>query len=339
MLNDLKKLLFGAKSVAKSAGKKAVDAGKEASEELSEKSKEYLEKAKRKAEALNEEYAPKVKEALDEARHFAEEMVDEAWKKGEELSTRAKQKADDFFHTSDTPDEHASKDTSYQSGLDDDDIELDDMMDSASPTEEGTTDTPPPSELDKLGKKVQDITEDVGKKVIDQGEKAWEKFQDVSEKVGKKVLDTSEEVGGKIFDKAKEASGVIKGKFDELVEKANEAAAQEPSFDELTEEAKRKAEEMEQRIKERGQRSNVENLEADEKKGPLGGFDSFFDKAARYADGDYHNEGEGHMKIQKDPDFQPEDKEGTVKGFKDLDGDGNEIIDDAIIDDDDPDKA
>ena len=349
MLNDLKKLLFGAKSVAKSAGKKAVDAGKEATEELGDKSKEYLEKAKKKAEELNEEYAPKVKEALDEARHFAEEIVDEAWKKGEELTTKAKQKADEFFHseepTDDTPvaeQEDASTSTTFQSGLVDDDSSLDDLDSVLGQTEEETNDpnqTSTESELDKIGKKVQGVTEEVGKKVIEQGEKAWEKFQDVSEKVGKKVLDTSEEVGGKIFEKATEAGSVIKGKFDELVEKANEAAAQEPSFDELTEEAKKKAEELEQRIKERGERSNVENLKADEEKGPLGGFDSFFDKASRYADGDYHNEGEGHMKIQKDPDFKPESREGAVKGFEDLDGDGNEIIDDAIIDDDDPDKA
>ena len=37
IINDMKKLLFGAKAVGKSATKKAVDAGKEAGEELAER--------------------------------------------------------------------------------------------------------------------------------------------------------------------------------------------------------------------------------------------------------------------------------------------------------------
>ena len=41
------------------------------------------------------------------------------------------------------------------------------------------------------------------------------------------------------------------------------------------------------------------------------------------------------MKITKDPEYKKEEKEGTVYGFEDMDGDGDEIIDDAIIVDDD----
>ena len=44
--NEIRKALFGAKSVAKSATRKAVDAGKEAGEELVEKSEEWLDQAK-----------------------------------------------------------------------------------------------------------------------------------------------------------------------------------------------------------------------------------------------------------------------------------------------------
>ena len=40
------------------------------------------------------------------------------------------------------------------------------------------------------------------------------------------------------------------------------------------------------------------------------------------------------MKIQKNPEYKPGEKPGSVKGFEDLDGDGNEIIDDAILDTD-----
>jgi hypothetical protein len=66
--------------------------------------------------------------------------------------------------------------------------------------------------------------------------------------------------------------------------------------------------------------------------------DSFFDKAERYASGDYADEGTPAGKdvtIRKDPDYKPKENTGKVKGFDDLDGDGDEIIDDAILDDDD----
>ena len=48
--NEIKKALFGAKSVAKSAANKAAEAGKEAGEDLMEKSEELFTKAKDKAE-------------------------------------------------------------------------------------------------------------------------------------------------------------------------------------------------------------------------------------------------------------------------------------------------
>ena len=61
--------------------------------------------------------------------------------------------------------------------------------------------------------------------------------------------------------------------------------------------------------------------------------DSFFEKAAKFAEGDYNQtEKEGEVTLTKDPDYQPTPSEGKVPGFEDLDGDGNEIIDDAIID-------
>lgn len=334
MLNDLKKLFFGAKSVAKSTGKKAVDAGKEASEELTEKSKEYFDKARDKAESLREEYEPKVREKINEARNFAEEMVEEAWKKGDELKDQAKERAEAYFSTDKEEYTSEQSDIYASSSLSEDDI-------SAEFEDNSTKEDPPtPTEKSKVetlgedigkaagaaGKKAQDFTEEVGKKVMEEGGKAWDKFQVLSEKVGKRLMDTSEEVGGK-----------LKSRFDDLVERANQEAEKE-NIEDLTEEAQKIAEELEERIKERGSKSNFQNLQEDKAKGgTLGGFDSFFDKAARYADGDYHNEGEGHIKIDKDPDYKPEETAGMVKGFEDMDGDGNEIIDDAIIDDSDDD--
>lgn len=48
------------------------------------------------------------------------------------------------------------------------------------------------------------------------------------------------------------------------------------------------------------------------------------------------DEEESTLELKPIEDFKPKPKkEGNVPGFEDHDGDGNEIIDDAIIDDDD----
>lgn len=66
--------------------------------------------------------------------------------------------------------------------------------------------------------------------------------------------------------------------------------------------------------------------------------DSFFDKAECYVLGDYVDEGILAGKdviICKDLDYKFKLNIGKVKGFDDFDGDGDEIIDDVILDDDD----
>lgn len=62
----------------------------------------------------------------------------------------------------------------------------------------------------------------------------------------------------------------------------------------------------------------------------------FFSKAAAFASGKYpdSNTAQPDMAIEMDPDYQPRPKTGTVPGFEDLDGDGNELVDDAILDND-----
>ena len=193
-------------------------------------------------------------------------------------------------------------------------------------------------EKEKAKTKFDELGEDVARAAGEAGKRA----QEVSEKVGRRVLDTSDKInerlfeeGGKLWEKAKEKGEGLMGRFDNLVDKANEEAEKE-SLDDLTEQAREMEDELERRVKERGSKSNAENLEQDRKKGPLGGMDSFFDKAARYAKGDYTGEDkpEKEVTIRKDPDYKPKENKGKVKGFDDHDGDGDEIIDDAIIDDD-----
>ena len=47
-LNEIKKLMFSAKSVAKSSAKKAADKGKEVGEEMMDKTNDALQRAKEK---------------------------------------------------------------------------------------------------------------------------------------------------------------------------------------------------------------------------------------------------------------------------------------------------
>ena len=54
ILNDMKKLLFGAKSVAKSATNKVVETGKDAGEELKQRSENLMEKAGEVTEEIKE---------------------------------------------------------------------------------------------------------------------------------------------------------------------------------------------------------------------------------------------------------------------------------------------
>ena len=55
----------------------------------------------------------------------------------------------------------------------------------------------------------------------------------------------------------------------------------------------------------------------------------FFDRASRYADGDYHREGSVRITDgEGKPTSQPNDK---IAGFDDKDGDGDALIDDAEI--------
>ncbi len=328
--DDLKKLLFGAKSAARSVGRKAEAQSQKLGQELSEQSKDYYHKLKKRMEDLDDEYRPKAKKAAGEARSFAEELVNEAWKKVDDL--RAEPKDQEPTQPESAMNEEDKKQPSEKQEPEEPSFE--DIFTGKTthePEQQG-----PPKEKGKT--RFDELGEDVARAAGEAGKRA----QEVSEKVGRRVLDTSDKInerlfeeGGKLWEKAKEKGEGLMGRFDDLVDKANKEAAKE-SMDDLTEQAREMEDDLERRVKERGGKSNAENLEADRQKGPLGGMDSFFDKAARYADGDYTGEGkqDKDVTIRKDPDYKPKENKGKVKGFDDRDGDGDEIIDDAIIDDD-----
>jgi vacuolar-type H+-ATPase subunit H len=151
-------------------------------------------------------------------------------------------------------------------------------------------------------------------------------------------MDTAEKVGGTILEKSGEAIEKAKNFGSKLFDKAEDMVhkAQEEAEKDTMEETLRQAEEMGKTAEERA-RDTMNKVE-DATDDLLGKHESFFDKAAKYADGDYQMKGnkkgkEGDITIGKNPDFKEKPKsEGKAAGFEDLDGDGDELIDDAIID-------
>jgi ElaB/YqjD/DUF883 family membrane-anchored ribosome-binding protein len=179
--------------------------------------------------------------------------------------------------------------------------------------------------------KAKDLAEDVGGKVLETGGRMAEKFGETATEVGGAIF----EKGGEALDKAKDALGGISSKIwaasEELFQKAQAEAAKEGDTDSLIEKAKNLGQKLEDRITGNNTRFADKPLETGGSE--LNKHGSFWEKAERFASGDYHGTAKpGEIKISQNPDFQSPAK-GKVKGFDDQDNDGDELIDDAIIDD------
>ncbi len=331
IVNDLKKLFFGAKSVTKSAAGKAAEAGKEAGAELAEKTSDFLDTARQKAETVTEK-------VVDSTGEFFEKAVDKA----EDIGKTAKETAEDIFeqakqyleHGSSTPSqpETGSQESAFSSpGL---------------PKEELLPPDSPPSKVEELGKTVMETAEKVGSKVIEEGGEALDKALGAAEKIGEKVLHASEGAGEKIMGVAEDLGGKIMEKGGETLERAKSLGrqalekasglmekAQEEAAKEGLDDTIRKAEELGQEAASKAGSKGFSEKPIDTKDSLFEKHESFFDRAARFAEGDYHAK-PGEPTIGKDPNYSPKKQEGSISGFTDLDGDGNEIIDDAIIDED-----
>jgi len=152
-----------------------------------------------------------------------------------------------------------------------------------------------------------DFTENVGDKVLDTGEAFMDKAKEVSGPIGEKLG----EVKDNVVERAKEVTGDLKEKLDETIVKA-EAMAEEERLNPPKEFA---------------------DDTVDASGSLLEGTDDFFSKADKYADGDYGAFSEGKVKISDERiEIDKSDRPAIqAAGFEDLDGDGDEIIDDALI--------
>ncbi len=141
--------------------------------------------------------------------------------------------------------------------------------------------------------KAGDIAEHVGAKVIDNSDKAWDKINDVKEVA---------------FEKAKEIAHQIGEKFDETVKTAEvymEAENKKPKQD-----------------------FSEKDLNTGE--GLLSDKDDFFAKADQFGKGNFDAFSEGKITITEH--LEKTEKTPTkIAGQEDLDGDGNDQIDDAIV--------
>jgi polyhydroxyalkanoate synthesis regulator phasin len=246
IVNDLKKLLFGAKATASSAAEK----GKEAAQDLAASSSELLDDLLTKAENAGQQ---------------ATEKANDLWEQIQQSTTTTK--AD------------ASEKPNYFADL-----------------EATNPDHQPESKVEALGKTVLDTAEKVGHTVIEKGGEALHKVMDTAEQIGEKVLKAGEEGGEILKEKAKTIGQHWMDKATELMDKAEEEAAQDTTKEAFT------------------------DAPIDTKDSLFEKHNSFFEKAARFA--------EDKPVITKEGDKK---KSGHLKGFEDKDGDGDDLIDDAII--------
>ncbi len=274
-----------------------------------------------------------LKKAFFGAKSVAQSAGREAVEKGKELKKETEEWLDDLKKEEPVPAEEPLSSTepldepvSFEPSKD---VEAD-LFKTA---EEELEKTPPiqPGAFDQAAEKIREFAEDAGKKLQDTADEISERLLDENreedpewlkkakentESVGEKVMETGE----KAWDKAKELGKDLKGKFDDLVDKANLEVEKEKLEEELKK-VEKTAEEV------------AEQVKKDTKDGGLlKKHESFFDKAARFAEGDYRAEGEMRIEKSDAPEEEKKADNRTVKGFEDLDGDGDEIIDDAILD-------
>lgn len=168
----------------------------------------------------------------------------------------------------------------------------------------------------ELFKKSSEVLENVGDVVATTGEKFMGKAKDVLEGPGKEVLDkfgsASEKIGEKIVeggkalkDKASEIMDSLGDKLDETMKKAEEFTKTQDKND-----------------------SEFAETEFKMKKSELDDKDDFFSKADKFSKGEYSNSDTRILDTKK---TETTEKSKNIEGFDDADQDGDPLIDDAKI--------
>jgi len=165
--------------------------------------------------------------------------------------------------------------------------------------------------------KVGDIIADTGEKFIEEakefidgpGKKTADKFKETSEILGEKII-----AGGKtVLDKAGEVTKNLGEKLDETIQKAEEYAKIKKEKENDTEFADTPL--------------DIKDSELDDK-------GDFFDKADKYASGEYSDSPTPRVLKEK---TESKKEKPDIDGFEDRDKDGNPLIDDADVIEEDKD--
>jgi len=268
IVNDLKKIFFGASSVAKSAAESTSDFIKEEGGDILAKGKDMVSEAG--------------KTVLDKTSDLKDAVTENSGG----MLENAKEKMTDLADgITDNPMVKSAKE------------KLSDVAD-------GLSENP-------LVQSAQEKAENLGRKILDTGGDAAEKGLEVSESVGEKLLEAKDRVA----QNASEIKDQISDKMDETMKKAQAWEAEQAN---------------------KPPQGEFADDTLDAGGSLLDDTDDFFSKADKFGDGDYDAVNEGKLTIEE----APKDTSKTIAdlaGFDDLDGDGNPLVDDADIINDDTD--
>lgn len=234
------------------------------------------------------------KSGMEKIKDETSEKIDELVDSGRQLRDRAEEKLDNLVDafTQDDP-----VDTSTPTHEDTPAVSVEETIQQSEPTPTES------SFVEKVGKKTIEKTEELGEKVLEGAEEAGKKLGDLAERVGEKVHSGAEE----LKEKAKDAIEYLDKKLDETVEKAKDLDAELNKNDQ--------------------DGDGFADEPADLSGSLLDGKDDFFEKAKRFSEGQPLDDSP-KLSTNKAETEKPSYK---AYGMEDADGDGNELIDDAII--------
>lgn len=179
--------------------------------------------------------------------------------------------------------------------------------------------------------KAADFTEDVGKKVMDTTETLWNTMKENAEDLGRKILNKEEdpiEETPDVFNAQKSSTS----RYDNLFDDSTGSKTEEPKKESPAREEKPFVPKEDPFKKYDNSHEKSSHLDELKSKGTVGG--SFFDRAEAFADGRYDDVKGTNIQEDETVTGKKDKFEGEIYGFEDQDGDGDPLIDDAIIDHD-----
>ncbi len=275
VFDEIKRLFWVKKAVAKSAAEKAGEKGREIGEDFADMAGDTWEKTKDVAEDLGDTIVKKAKEGYIDAKDAASDL----WAK-----------KDDWTQSAPKPNKADVESQAFKTG---------EKIGQAA------------GKIGDQAGKTFDKAKEEGKEIIDKAvkssDKAWEKAEEVSEDLWNKAK-TAAETAGKKFDEG----------VDSMLEKAK---ALDKKIEEETDKIDANRD---------GWADTTIKEKLDSQGSTLKGKDDFFEKAARYGDGDYSM---GKPIVTRPEDGNSTDNKTPMPPLPD-----DDFADDAIIDDGDGDK-